>query len=145
MGLRIGVDLGGTKIEAAVLSADGRVIWRERVPTPRESYEGTVGAIHALVTKAESVVGPVSVGIGIPGALSPATNAIKNANSTWLNGKPFQQDLERSLGRPIRMANDANCLAVSEAADGAAAGARVVFAVILGTGPAENRWHSQQR
>jgi fructokinase len=110
------------------------VVWRERVPTPRESYEGTVDAIHQLVTTAESVVGPVTVGIGIPGALSPATSVIKNANSTWLNGKPFHEDLERSLRRAVRMANDANCLAVSEATDGAAAGARVVFAVILGTG-----------
>lgn len=130
----LGIDLGGTKIEAAVLDDAGAVVWRERVPTPRESYQGTVDAIHRLVTTAERVVGPVNVGIGIPGAVSPGTNAIKNANSTWLNGKPFQQDLERSLGRAVRMANDANCLAVSEATDGAAAGGRVVFAVILGTG-----------
>ncbi len=130
----LGVDLGGTKIEAAVLSEAGAIVWRERVPTPRESYDGTIGAIRKLVAAAESAVGPVSVGLGIPGALSPDSRVIKNANSTWLNGKPFQDDLERSLGRAVRMANDANCLAVSEATDGAAAGARVVFAVILGTG-----------
>ena len=130
----LGVDLGGTKIAAAVLNEQGAVVWRERVATPRESYGGTIGAIVTLVAAAESVVGPVSVGLGIPGAVSPSSRLIKNANSTWLNGKPFQQDLEHSLGRPVRMANDANCLAVSEATDGAAAGARVVFAVILGTG-----------
>ena len=130
----LGVDLGGTKIEAAVLDGRGAVVWRERVPTPREDYPGTIDAIAALVSAAERATGPVSVGLGIPGALSPATNAIKNANSTWLNGRPFQQDLERALDRPVRLANDANCLAVSEATDGAGAGARVVFAVILGTG-----------
>jgi len=130
----LGVDLGGTKIEAAVLGADGGVVWRERVATPRESYDGTIGAIHKLVMAAEAAIGPVSVGLGIPGALSPSANIIKNANSTWLNGKPFKDDLERTLARPVRMANDANCLAVSEATDGAAAGARIVFAVILGTG-----------
>jgi fructokinase len=130
----LGIDLGGTKIEAAVLGADGQVVWRQRVATPRQSYDGTVAAIVDLVNAAEAVVGPVSVGLGIPGALSPAANVIKNANSTCLNGKPFKEDLERSLGRPVRLANDANCLAVSEATDGAAAGARIVFAVILGTG-----------
>jgi fructokinase len=130
----IGVDLGGTKIEAAVLGADGRVVWRERVATPRESYDGTIGAITKLVASAEAAAGAVSVGLGIPGALAPSTSVIKNANSTWLNGRPFQADLERALGRSVRMANDANCLAVSEATDGAAAGARIVFAVILGTG-----------
>jgi fructokinase len=130
----LGVDLGGTKIEAAVLDEKGAVVWRERVATPRQNYEGTIAAITKLVGSAEAAVGPVSVGLGVPGALSPATNVIKNANSTALNGRPFQQDLERSLGRAVRLANDANCLAVSEATDGAAAGARIVFAVILGTG-----------
>ena len=130
----LGVDLGGTKIEAAVLDDAGVVVWRERVATPRESYDGTIGAIMSLVNAAEGAVGPVSVGLGIPGAVSPASRLIKNANSTWLNGQPFQEDLERSLHRPVRMANDANCLAVSEATDGAAAGAQTVFAVILGTG-----------
>lgn len=134
---RLGVDLGGTKIEAAALdpgrAGDG-VIWRERVATPRDDYDGTIRAIVTLVAKAETAVGPVSVGIGIPGAISPATGLIKNANSTWLIGRPFQDDLERALGRDVRLANDANCLTVSEATDGAAAGARVVFGVILGTG-----------
>lgn len=131
---RLGIDLGGTKIEAAVLDASGAVVWRSRVPTPRDDYDGTLSAIRALVDAAESAVGSVSVGLGIPGAVSPATGLIKNANSIWLIGKPFQPDLERALGRAVRLANDANCLAVSEAADGAAAGAHVVFAVILGTG-----------
>lgn len=117
-----------------MLNASGAVVWRERVATPRDDYNATIQAITKLVAGAESKVGPVSVGLGIPGAVSPASRLIKNANSTWLNGKPFQQDLERSLGRSVRLANDANCLAVSEATDGAAAGARVVFAVILGTG-----------
>lgn len=128
------MDLGGTKIEAAVLSETGAVVWRQRVATPREDYDGTISAIATLVAAAEQAVGAVSVGLGIPGAVSPATGQIKNANSTWLNGRPFKQDLEQSLGRPVRMANDANCLAVSEATDGAAAGAHTVFAVILGTG-----------
>ena len=130
----LGIDLGGTKIEAAALDAAGATRWRQRVPTPRDDYDGTVGAIRGLVAAAEAAVGPCSVGLGIPGAVSPATGRIKNANSTWLIGKPFKEDLERALARPVRMANDANCLAVSEATDGAAAGARVVFAVILGTG-----------
>ena len=132
----LGVDLGGTKIEAAVLdrAGEGGVVWRERVATPRDDYGGTIRAIVALVANAEAAVGSVSVGLGIPGAVSPTTGLIKNANSTWLNGRPFQQDLERALGRAVRMANDANCLAVSEATDGAAAGARAVFGVILGTG-----------
>ncbi len=130
----LGVDLGGTKIEAAVLDDAGAVVWRERVPTPREDYDGAVRAIVSLVGAAESRFGGLSVGVGIPGAVSPASRVIKNANSTWLNGKPFQDDLEGALMRPIRMANDANCLAVSEATDGAAAGAHIVFAVILGTG-----------
>jgi fructokinase len=130
----LGIDLGGTKIEAAVLDAAGRIVWRERVATPRDDYKGTIDAIARLVTRGEANAGPVSVGLGIPGAISPASGTVKNANSTWLNGKPFKQDLELALGRPVRMANDANCLAVSEATDGAAAGAHTVFGVILGTG-----------
>jgi fructokinase len=130
----LGIDLGGTKIEAAVLDAGGDIVWRERVATPRDDYKGTIDAIARLVTTAEANAGPVSVGLGIPGAISPASGTVKNANSTWLNGKPFKQDLELALGRPVRMANDANCLAVSEATDGAAAGAHTVFGVILGTG-----------
>jgi fructokinase len=133
--LRIGVDVGGTKIAAVVLGPDGAVRWERRVPTPREDYAGTMTAIAELVADAERSVGSrCSVGLGIPGAISPATGLIKNANSTWLNQRPFAQDLTARLGREVRLANDANCLAVSEATDGAAAGADVVFGVILGTG-----------
>ena len=132
--MKLGIDLGGTKIAAAVLADDGRVAWERRVATPRDDYDGTLDAIRALVIEAERAAGECSVGLGIPGAVSPATGLIKNANSTWLNGRPLRQDLESRLSRPIRLANDANCLAMSEAVDGAAAGAPVVFAVILGTG-----------
>lgn len=133
--MRIGVDLGGTKIEAVVLDDAGAVCWQRRVATPRGSYEGTVDAIRQLVTAAESdTASECTVGVGIPGTISPATGLIKNANSTWLNGRPFHLDLAQALRRDVRLANDANCLAVSEATDGAAAGANVVFAVILGTG-----------
>jgi fructokinase len=132
---QLGIDLGGTKIAAVVLGDDGRVLWETRIPTPRGDYDGTLDAIASIVADAERGVGqPCSVGIGIPGALSPSTGLVRNANSTWLIGRPFHQDLERRLGRPVRLANDANCLAVSEASDGAAAGAGVVFAIILGTG-----------
>lgn len=132
--MRIGIDLGGTKIEAISLDDQGREQFRKRVPCPREDYDGTIEAVQVLIADAERAAGPGSVGIGIPGAISPATGLIKNANSTWLNGRPLAQDLETRLGRPIRLANDANCLALSEAADGAAAGYDVVFAVIIGTG-----------
>jgi fructokinase len=132
---RLGIDLGGTKIAGIVLSEDGRVLWDARSATPRDDYAGTIEAIADLVAAGEQAAGAAcTVGLGIPGAISPATGLVKNANSTWLNGQPFQQDLERRLARPVRLANDANCLAVSEASDGAAAGARVVFGVILGTG-----------
>ena len=132
---RIGIDLGGTKIAAVVLDASGGEIWQQRVATPREDYDGTIRAIRALVDEGERAAGAsCTVGLGIPGTTSPATGLIKNANSTWLIGRPFQQDLERALGREVRLANDANCLTVSEATDGAAAGAPVVFGVILGTG-----------
>ncbi len=108
---------------------------RRACPTPRDDYDATVEAIAGLVADGErAVAASCSVGLGIPGTMSPATGRIKNANSTWLNGRPFQQDLERRLARPVRLANDANCLAISEATDGAAAGARIVFGVILGTG-----------
>ncbi len=127
---RIGIDLGGTKTEAIALDAAGREVFRKRVPTPRGDYAATLETIKALVDEA----GEGRVGIGIPGALSHATGLVKNANSTWLIGKPLQQDLERALGREVRIANDANCFALSEATDGAAAGAEVVFGVILGTG-----------
>jgi fructokinase len=127
---RIGIDLGGTKIEALVLDADGREVFRKRVPAPRERYEATVEAVAALVGEA----GEGTVGVGIPGALSPATGLVKNANSTRLIGHAFKEDLERAIGREVRMMNDANCFALSEAVDGAGAGAAVVFGVILGTG-----------
>lgn len=133
--MRIGVDLGGTKIEAVALDDDGRELVRQRVPTPREDYPGTIDAIARLVETVEVETSRRgTVGIGIPGALSRATGLLKNANSTWLNGRPLLQDLEARLDRRVRLANDANCFALSEAIDGAAAGAEVVFGVILGTG-----------
>jgi fructokinase len=133
--LRLGIDLGGTKIAGVVLDAAGMMRAEARVPTPREDYSGTLAAIAALVEGLESRTGPVrSVGVGMPGAIAPATGLVKNANSTWLNGRPFADDLVHALGRPVRVENDANCLAVSEAVDGAGAGAAVVWAIILGTG-----------
>jgi fructokinase len=133
--MRIGIDLGGTKIEGVVIDRDGQVRTRQRVPTPRDRYEGTLTALATLVSQLEREVGcRCTVGIGMPGAVSPATGLIKNANSVWLNGQPFVGDLERTLGRPVRVANDADCLALSEATDGAAAGAPCVFGVIIGTG-----------
>ena len=133
--MRIGIDLGGTKIEAIALADEGRDVFRRRVDTPRGSYEGTIRAIAQLVEAADTALGGRgTVGIGIPGTISPATGVIKNANSTWLNGRPFDADLTATIGRPVRLANDANCFALSEAIDGAGAGARVVFGVILGTG-----------
>jgi fructokinase len=132
---RIGIDLGGTKIAGVVLAADGSVSAGRRIATPREDYEGTVRAIAGLVAALEAETGSKgTVGVGTPGAVSPATGVVKNANSTWLNGKPLHQDLERVLGRAVRLANDANCFALSEACDGAAAGAEIVFGVIIGTG-----------
>ncbi|MFV0665418.1 ROK family protein [Denitromonas sp.] len=133
--LRIGVDLGGTKIEAIALDRSGRVMARERIATPQHDYPATVRAIAALVDGLERGLGTrARVGVGTPGAISAATGRIKNANSTCLNGQPLQLDLQTALDREIRIANDANCFAVSEATDGAARGARVVFGVILGTG-----------
>jgi fructokinase len=131
--MRIGVDLGGTKTEAIALDDDGTVRDRRRVATPR-AYEASVDAIVALVHDVERATGRRgSVGIGIPGAVQP-NGLVKNANSTWLIGRPLIADLEDRLGRPIRASNDANCFAISEAADGAGAGHDVVFGVILGTG-----------
>lgn len=133
--MRIGVDLGGTKIEAAALGDDGAVAARRRTPTPREDYDATLAAIASIVGAVEETSGPArSIGVGIPGTISPATGLVKNANSTWLNGRPLHADLERELRRPVRLANDANCFALSEARDGAAQGLDVVFGVILGTG-----------
>ena len=135
MAERIGIDLGGTKIELVVLAADGSVRWRRRVATPQGDYAGTLRAIVALIHDAETAIGTsASIGIGTPGSPSARDGRIRNANSTCLNGQPLQHDLEALLGRPLRLANDANCLAMSEAADGAGAGARTVFAAILGTG-----------
>lgn len=136
--LRIGIDLGGTKIEGIIIDHHGRELRRERVPTPRGDYDATLAAVGALVSRLETAEcdrGQRSVvGIGMPGAVSPASGLIKNANSTWLNGRPFTSDISRALDRPVRVANDADCFALSEATDGAAAGAPVVFGVIVGTG-----------
>jgi len=133
--LRIGVDLGGTKIEFVTLERDGTELYRHRIPTPRFEYDGTVRAIADGVKEMEKQLGrTATVGVGIPGTVSTRTRLVKNANSTWLNGKPFDKDLSQALGREVRCANDANCLAVSEATDGAGVGRHVVFAVILGTG-----------
>ena len=133
--LRIGVDLGGTKIEVIALTEDGRELVRRRMPTPAGDYVATLRAVAELVRTIEHGLGePSSVGIGMPGAISPATGLLKNANSTCLNGRPVQQDLEALLGRDVRIANDANCFTLSEATDGAARDAQVVFGVILGTG-----------
>ena len=134
-GLRIGIDLGGTKIEIIALDAAGRTLARRRVATPQGDYAATVQAVAGLVAAVESELGQRgTVGVGTPGALSRVTGRIKNANSTCLNGQPLQDDLQAALGRPLRIANDANCFALSEAVDGAAAGAETVFGVILGTG-----------
>lgn len=133
--MRIGIDLGGTKTEVIALSDRGEQRYRHRLPTPRDDYRQTLEVIAQLVEAAEKETGERgTVGVGIPGAISPFTGRVKNANSTWLNGQPFDKDLGQRLGREVRVANDANCLAVSEAVDGAAAGARTVFAVIIGTG-----------
>jgi len=133
--MRIGIDLGGTKIEGIALADDGRQLARRRVPTPRGDYPGSIRAIVELVGWIEHEAGARgTVGVGMPGAISPVTGLVKNANSVWLNGRPFHHDLMAGLGRQVRCANDANCLAVSEAIDGAAAGGRLVFAAILGTG-----------
>ena len=133
--MRIGIDLGGTKIEGIALGANGRELLRMRVPSPQHSYERTLDAIAGVVNDIESRLGLTgSVGVGIPGTISPATRLVKNSNSTWMNGQPLAEDLPRLLQRPLRFANDANCFALSEATDGAGAGARVVFGVILGTG-----------
>jgi fructokinase len=133
--LRIGVDLGGTKIEFVALESDGSELHRHRVATPRGDYQGTVNAIRDGVLQIEGKMGRrAAVGVGIPGTISRVTHGVKNANSTWMIGKPFDKDLGTALNREVRCANDANCLAVSEATDGAGAGHRVVFAVVLGTG-----------
>ena len=132
--IRIGVDFGGTKIEAAALDASGKIVERLREPNPG-SYEAALVLLRSLIDRVEAKVGRAdSVGVGLPGSVSPKTGVARNANTTWLNGRSFREDLAEALGRPVRVANDANCLALSEAVDGAGAGANVVFAVILGTG-----------
>jgi fructokinase len=133
--IHIGVDLGGTKIEAAALADDGTQLLRKRVPTPQGDYSGTLDAIAQLVVELESALGMRGdVGVGTPGALSPFSGRLRNANSVWLNGRALDVDLAQRLARPVRLANDADCFALSEATDGAAAGASTVFGVIIGTG-----------
>jgi fructokinase len=136
-GHRIGIDLGGTKTEGILLDQQGNQLARHRVPTLKGDYDGSVRTIRDLVARLEAEIpagGKATVGLGIPGAISPATGLVKNANSTWLIGRDFTRDLTQALARPVRIENDANCLAVSEATDGAGAGCGVVFAAILGTG-----------
>jgi len=133
---RIGIDLGGTKTEVILLNGDSETLFRTRRPTPQGDYAGTIDTIAGLVDEAERAAGldALPVGVGIPGTVSRKTGLVKNANSTWLNGQPFQVDLSRRLQRQVKLTNDANCLAVSEATDGAGVGYERVFAAILGTG-----------
>jgi fructokinase len=133
--IRIGIDLGGTKIELVALMQGSEIVWRERVPTPARDYDATVRAMRDLVLRAESHLRQRgTIGIAIPGTISTKTGHVKNANSTCLIGHPLDRDMESALGRPVRVANDANCFALSEAIDGAAKGAQVVFGIIAGTG-----------
>jgi fructokinase len=133
--MRIGIDMGGTKIEGIALADSGEELLRIRIKSPRHDYEATVEAITGIVHRIEAETDQKgTVGIGIPGAISPQTGLVKNANSTWIIGRQFDVDLENAMARKIRLENDANCLAVSEAVDGAGAGAKVVFAIIIGTG-----------
>ena len=133
--IRIGIDLGGTKTEVIALSLAGDVLLRERVDSPKGDYSKTLSMLAKLVKHVEQKLKQKgSIGIGTPGATSPATGLLKNSNSTWLNGKPLHKDLEQKLKRPVRMANDANCFTLSEAVDGAAKEYQVVFGVIIGTG-----------
>jgi len=133
--MRIGVDFGGTKIEAAALDAGGAITARLRAPNPGD-YRAALAALTALIAQVEEKAGEKArtIGIGMPGSLSPVSGLVRNSNSVWLNGQPFFEDVRTRLGRPVRVANDANCFALSEASDGAGAGAEVVFGVILGTG-----------
>jgi fructokinase len=134
-GMRIGIDLGGTKIEVLAIDCQGVELARHRVDTPRNDYDATISAMVGLVRRMEEETGNTgTVGAGIPGSISRITELVKNSNSTWLNGRPLHKDLTAALGREVRVANDANCFAVSEATDGAAAGVHVVYGVILGTG-----------
>jgi fructokinase len=133
--MRLGVDFGGTKIEAAMLDSKGGILARQRVPNPG-NYSAAVAAVADLTARIEHETGTraETIGVAMPGSLSPVSGRVRNANSVWLNGEPFLEDLKAALARPVRVENDANCFALSEAVDGAAAGARVVFGVILGTG-----------
>jgi fructokinase len=132
--IQVGVDFGGTKIEAAALAPDGRFLARVRAPNPG-SYDAAIVTVGDLIAQVEQQAGGRgTIGVGSPGSVSPRTGVMRNANSTWLNDRRFREDLETGLGRAVRLANDANCLALSEAVDGAAAGLNVVFAVIIGTG-----------
>jgi len=131
---RLGIDFGGTKIEAAAITPEGDFAARVRAPNPGE-YQAALATVRELVEAVEARTGPIGrVGVGIPGSVSPRTGRVRNANSVWLNGRTFREDLEATLERPVRLANDANCFALSEAGDGAGAGAKVVFGAILGTG-----------
>jgi len=133
--MRIGIDLGGTKIEAIALAADGSEMIRQRIDTPAGNYQKILGAIVRLIQSIENTLSlTASIGVGTPGALSPASGLLRNSNSVCMNGQPVKQDLEKLLGREIRISNDANCFALSEATDGAAKNAGVVFGVIIGTG-----------
>ncbi len=133
--MSVGIDMGGTKIEAVALDASGAEIFRERRPTPRHDYDATVKLVAELAAAAENRLGPQrGIGVAIPGCISPKTGLIKNANSTWLNGKPLAADLAAATGREMALINDANCFVLSEATDGAGQGAEVVFGVIAGTG-----------
>src|SRR5438067_403000 len=133
--MQIGIDLGGTKIEGIAIAPDGAEVVRRRIAAPRGDYRQTLEAVAGLIREIERTIGErATVGVGIPGTLSPTTGLVKNANSTWLIGRPLGEDLPRMLDRPVRFANDANCFALSEATDGAAAGAPIVFGVIVGTG-----------
>jgi len=133
--MRIGIDLGGTKIEGIALDDNGDELFRKRIPSPQGNYKNTLNAIFDLVSEIESTTQTTgSIGIGIPGTISPQTGLVKNSNSTWLIGQPLQADLEKLLKRKIRIENDANCFVVSEATDGAARNADIVFGVIIGTG-----------
>ena len=132
--MRIGVDFGGTKMEAAVLGDDGAFLARRREPNPGD-YDAAIAAVGRLIAAVEAETGASGpVGVATPGSVSPSTGLMRNANSTWLNGRAFREDLEQALARPVRLANDANCLALSEAVDGAGAGKPAVFAIIMGTG-----------
>lgn len=133
--MRIGIDWGGTKLEVIALDDEGTPLMRERIATPRDDYTACIHAVRDLVLRVEEKTGKSgSVGIGIPGTISPATGLVKNANSTWMNGKPLLQDMKNALNREVRIQNDANCFAVSEAFDGVGTGAHIVAGIILGTG-----------